>query len=109
MVTYSPVKYDSKFCTLIGANPNSKYTKTAIFNLLITHSKKSYRYFEFEGQIKEFLQKLHHPGWNGYKKATLMQMLNSLMTSSGTDLSSKYVIISANKSTVPVTEIEIEL
>jgi hypothetical protein len=109
MVTYAPVKYDPKFCSLIGANPNSKYTKISIFNLLIAHSKKSYRYFEFEGELKEYLQKLHHPGWSGYRKTVLMQILNSLMTSSGTDLSSKYVIISANKSTVPVTEVEIVL
>ena len=109
MVTYTPVKYDSKFCVLIGANPNYKYTKTSIFNLLVAHSKKSYRDFEFNGELKEYLQKLHHPGWNGYRKTVLMQILNSLMTSSGTDLSSKYVIISANKSTVPVSEVNIVL
>lgn len=106
---YLPVKYDFKFCSLIGANPNSKYTKTAIYNFLITHAKKSYRYFEFSGELKDFLQKIHHPGWNGYKKSVIMQMLNSLMTSSGTDLSSKYVIISANKSNVLITDIEVEL
>jgi hypothetical protein len=109
MVTYSPVKYDAKFCALIGANPNSKYSKTNIFNILITHAKKTYRNFEFTGEIKDFLQKIHHPGWNGYRKTTIMQMLSTLMTSSGSDLSSKYVVISANKSTVPVTEVEIVL
>lgn len=109
MVTYSPVKYDSKFCALIGANPNSKYTKTNIFNLLITHAKKSYRHFEFEGELKQFLQNLHHPGWNGYSKSVIMQMLSTLMLSSANDLTSKYVIISANKSIIPVVEVDIVL
>jgi hypothetical protein len=109
MITYSPVKYNSKFCGLIGANPNSKYTKKAICNLLMAHAKKSYRYYEFQGELRDYLKNIHNPGWNGYSKSNLMAILNTLMTTSGTDLSSKYVIISCNKSTIPVTRIEIEL
>lgn len=108
MPSYS-VKYDSKFCILIGANPNIKYTKSKILNLLLSQSKKSFTHFEFTGELKEFLQKIHHPGWNGYKRSTIIQMLNSLVSLSDTDLSSKYVIISANRSTVPIIEIEVEL
>jgi hypothetical protein len=107
MINYIPVKYESTFCVLIGANPNYKYTKKSIFNLLIAHSKKSYKHFEFDGNLKEYLKKLHNPGWNGYSKMVLIKILNSLMTSSADDLSSKYVIISPNKSTVLVNEVNI--
>jgi len=109
MIIYNPVKYDQKFCGLIGANPNSKYTKTTICNLLIAHAKKSYRYYEFKGELREYLKNIHNPGWNGYSKSNLMTILSTLMTTSSIDLSSKYVIISCNKSTIPVTHIEIEL
>ncbi len=109
MVTYAPVKYNEKFCLLIGANPKCKYTKTSILNLLIAHAKKSYRYYDFQGDLRDYLKNIHNPGWNGYSKSNLMNILNTLMTTSGIDLSSKYVIISCNKSTVPVSQIEIEL
>ena len=106
---YTPLKYDADFCLLIGANPKAKYKKKDIFDLLISHAEKTNKYYLFRGDLKNFLQKIHHSGWHGYTKATLMLILNSLMTLSGVDLSNKYVIISANKSTLPVSVIEVEL
>ena len=106
---YQPSSYNIDFCRLIGANPNIKYTKTNICNLLISHAKKAYRYYEFDGQIKIYLNKIHNAGWSGYSKSALMTMLNSLMIASVDTFESKYIVISSNKSNIPVTELTIHM
>jgi len=102
-------KYNTEFCSLIGANPNIKYTKTNIYNLLISHAKLNYKYFEFEGKLKDYLNKINPCGWGGYRKTNLMTMLNSLMISSSENFESKYVIISSNKSDIIIKELDIKL
>jgi|LauGreSBDMM110SN_4_FD.fasta_scaffold51486_2 hypothetical protein len=109
MVYYSPSKYNAEFCLLIGANPNINYSKANIYNILIANSKKVYQFFEFNGELKKYLEKIHNPGWSGYKKSTLMNMLNSLIISSIDNYGSKYVIISSNKSNIPVKKMTIIL
>jgi hypothetical protein len=103
----SPCKYNAEFCLLIGANPNITYTKSAIYNILITNAKNVYRYLEFNGELKKYLENIHNPGWSGYRKTTLMNILNSLVISSIENYNSKYIIISSNKSSVPVNKISI--
>ena len=98
----------------INATSNYRFYLTTISNftvyqtnLLISHAKKTYRYYEFDGQIKVYLNKIHNAGWSGYSKSALMTMLNSLMIASTDTFESKYVVISSNKSIIPVTELTI--
>lgn len=100
-------KFDSKFCELIGANTNIKYSKTNIFNILISHASTKYRNcYEFKGPIKDFLSNILHYGWSGYRKSNLMTILNSLIVTGDGD-NSKYVIISSAKSAVKVNSLHV--
>jgi hypothetical protein len=107
---YKPAKYNSEFCLLIGANPNLTYSKKNIFNLLIIHAKKSnFSCFDFEGKLKVFIQKIHPPGWSGYRKKELMTIINSLMILTIDPNDSKYVVITSSKSNIHVKEIDVIL
>jgi hypothetical protein len=106
---YKPVKYNSDFCLLIGANPNLTYTQKNIFNLLIMHAKKSYSSFEFDGKLKLFLEKITKSSWGGYRKTDLLKIIKSLMTQTINPNESRYVVITSSKSNIPVKEIEVIL
>jgi len=106
---YNPVKYNSEFCLLIGANPNLSYTKKTILNLLLIHAKKSYSSFEFDGKLKLFIQKISQPSWSGYRKTELLKIINLLMIHTINPNESKYVVITSSKSNITVKEIEIIL
>lgn len=111
MIYTKKLKYNAEFCSLIGANSNINYTKTIIYNLLISHAKTYHKYFEFNSnpKLKEFLHKIIPINWNGYRKSDLMNILNLLIIPKYETLESKYVIISSDKSNILIKELNIIL
>lgn len=108
MINYGKLEtYNYKFCSLIGANPDIKYSKKNIFHLLLLNGKETNNNFEFSNELKDFLKEIQLPGWCGYKKKDLKLMLNTLIVSSINSYESKYIVVSLNKSDIPVKNISI--
>ena len=108
--TYSTTgnKYDPEFCSLIGANPNIKYTKANIYNLLCSQSLTKNKYCKFEPKLDKYLSNIKSSTWYGYNKSTIYTILNAIMIQVNLT-NNKYVVISSNKSDVIIKEITVIL